>query len=88
MAAVTPTKTYKHSVGDLTMHIVQFTNITTGGTWDSGIPGIVEYWAKSYAGTSTGEAALVMSVTESSDTFTFYPVSNATTGTLFVLSYS
>ena len=89
MAAISATSVKRHSCGDLTMHIIQFTGvITTGGTYSSGIPGVVAYWARSYAGTTTGEAALVMSVTESNSTFTFYPVSNKTTGTLFVLSES
>jgi len=78
-------------MGDLTMHIVEFNNITTASTWASGIPNVITFWARSAAGTSTGEAALVMSVTNSvssttGSTFTFHPVSNATTGTLFVLS--
>ena len=87
----TPTSTKIHSMGDLTMHIAEFNDITTASTWASGIPNVVAFWARSYAGSTTGEAALVMSVSHSvssttGGTFTFYPVSNATSGTLFALS--
>jgi len=87
----TPTSTKIHSMGDLTMHVVEFTNITTASTWASGIPNVLAWWARSYAGTATGEAALVMSVSHSvssttGGTFTFNPVANATSGTLFALS--
>lgn len=88
----TPTTVVRHSMGDLTMHIVEFANIVTASTYASGIPGVVGCWLRPYAGTSTGEAALIVSVNYTNSntgaTFTFYPVSNATTGTLFALSYS
>lgn len=85
-----PTATYRHSAGDLTMHVAEFSNIVTASTWASKIPGVKYCWIRPYAGTSTGEAALTMSVnctnSDTGATFTFYPVSNATTGTLFALS--
>jgi hypothetical protein len=87
-----PTSVVKHSVGDMTLHIIKFTNIVTASTYASGIPGVLDCWLRPYAGTSTGEAALVATVNYTNSgtgaTFTFYPVSNATTGTLFALSYS
>ena len=88
----TPTSVIKHSMGDMTLHIIKFTNIVTASTYAAGIPGVIDCWLRPSAGTSTGEAALVATVdftnSTTGSTFTFYPVSNATTGTLFAVSYS
>ena len=87
-----PSTTARHSVCDMTLHIIKFTNIVTASTYASGIPGVLDCWLQTYAGTSTWEAALTASVTFTNSntgaTFTLYPVTNATTGSLFALSYS
>lgn len=87
-----PSSVARHSMGDLTMFIVEFTNMVTASTWASKIPGTVGCWLRTYAGATTGEAALLGTVnytnSDTGTTFTFLPVTNATTGTLFALSYA
>jgi hypothetical protein len=72
-AAITPSTTYRESLGSLTLIIAKFANtLDTGDTWDSGIPGIVAHWAVAtdVPGTQTNSG---VAVSESSDTFTFSP---------------
>jgi len=45
MAARTHTTASGHSVGDLTMSVITFTDIDNGDTYNSGIPSAIQYWA-------------------------------------------
>lgn len=85
-----PTKTARHSCGDMTLYIIDFDNMVTASTYASGIPGVLGCWLTPYAGSTTGEAGLLSTAhftnSDTGATFTLLPVTNATTGTLFALS--
>jgi len=45
MADRTHSTASSHSIGDLTLAVIRFTDIDTGDTYSSGIPSAVAYWA-------------------------------------------
>jgi len=88
MAVVTPSTTYRESLGSLTLTIAKFASTTdTGDTWASAIEGIVAWWAiqTDAPGTQTNAG---VAVAESSKTFTIYPDEDNQAITLFVVSKS
>lgn len=85
----------RHSMGDLTMHIIKLTSIGTADTYASNIPGVIEYWMRvngagggASADTGANLACAVSLSAAATGTFTFYPFLTATTGVLYVLSTS
>lgn len=70
MAAVTPSTTYRESLGSLTLLKFSFANTTDDGdTYASGLPNVWGYWANGTDDpTQTKEG---IDVSESSGTFTF-----------------
>lgn len=86
MSAITASRTERHSMGDLTMHIFTFSAAADTDTFASGLgTNVVGQWANS--GTNEGTAGDEgWNVAESSGTFTFYGKTSSSTTKLFVLS--
>lgn len=85
MGAQTANATIRSSQGDATLMIYQFTSVTAGDTFASGLgTNIIDYWATVEAtpNTSTQQGA---SVANSSGTFTLNPAFPAAMS-LFVLT--
>jgi hypothetical protein len=87
MAAKSPDNIYEENLGSLKLirAVYSTTNVDDADTWASGIVGIVDHWFSSQSNPGTQTSAGT-NVAQSSGTFTFYPASDNTTGTLFVLA--
>jgi len=83
MAAITPTNVNRVSLGSANLVVADFTTVSDGDTWASGIASIV---AKSVDmnGNPTTQASAGFASTFSGGTFTFYPGENSLPFTLLV----
>ena len=74
------------SFGSMRLVVATFANIDDGGTWVSGLPNAVGYWAnKTNDPTQTDEG---IDVSFSAGTFTFSVGENSSSGILYVLTKS
>jgi len=87
MAELTAASVIKHSMGDLTLHIVKFSSVDAGDYWACEIPGVVDAWASGWAVADTGSIGLGVSVATGA-TFTLQNCADNTTASLYVLSTS
>jgi len=95
MAEVTASSVYRHSMGDLTLHVVNLPNTTDhGDTYPSGIQGIVSVMAvQADASTGSSATALAMGVgaaltTAATGVVTVYAPETNTAITLWIISKS
>jgi hypothetical protein len=89
MSALTAASTYRENVGSLTLHIINFTSVTAGDTYASGLgTGVVSAWANMTQATGTTTGVSGAGVNNSSGTFTFANDLAAVPMTLFVVSKS
>lgn len=86
MAALTPTNTYRESLGSLTLLIVSLTGSSTTDTYTTtaGIP-VLSYWAQPNIG-STSTSVIDVTFVQSTGVFTFNTVTNDGAFTLFILA--
>jgi hypothetical protein len=85
MADATVSSVNRHSVGDMTMHIVDFSSIADTNTYASGLPNVLGHWANDATNVVTlGDEGI--NVAESSGTFTFYVKTTTTDAKLYILS--
>ena len=86
MPAITPSTTYEENMGSCKLIIADFANTSDNGDyWTSGIKGIFKYWAIQTDSSGT-QASNGMSVSLSSETFTFNLCENNSAFTLFVMA--
>lgn len=84
--ALTAASINRHSMGDLTFHIVNFASVTSAGdTWSSALPNVISAWA---SGTTSGAGAVDCSFVSSTGVITLTPELIASEVNLFVLSQS
>ena len=85
MAAITPSSTYRESLGSLTLLVV---NLTMGSTSDTYTVSpnlqVLDFWANANIGT-TSTSAVDVTYVPSTGVFTFCTVTNYGAMTLFVL---
>ena len=84
MAAITTSRTERHSAGDLTLFVFTFSSIADADTFASGLPNVVAWWGNQEVNEGTaGEEGV--NISEASGTFTFF-LKTAGAGKLFVYS--
>ena len=88
MAAVTPSSTQRHSMGDLTLTVANFAATTDNGdTWASGISGIVSVMG-CQADASGVQAATGGGASYSGSTITLHLAEDNSAATVWVLHAS
>lgn len=97
MASKSPTTLRRHSLGNLTLTIAEFSTATTGDidtgdTWDSHIPSVVSYWANGTNDPTQNSEGVFASYSEdiagtpNMGRFTFITSQDNRLGTLYILS--
>lgn len=84
MAAITPTNVNRISVGSANLVVADFTTVSDGDTWASGIASIAGKWVD-MNGNPTTQASAGFASTFSGGTFTFYPGENSLPFTLYAI---
>jgi hypothetical protein len=85
MAAITPAKLSRESVGSMVMFIAQFAAITSGATGDTWATGLGDNILGAWAVASTA-GATSLSVSWASGTITINPTAGASGGYVYVLA--
>jgi hypothetical protein len=92
MAARTPSTVEQHSAGNLTLSIINFTDLDQADTYDSYIESVVGYWANATDDPTQNLERIMVKYTKDASgvdeigTFTFYPEESNRVVQLFVLS--
>lgn len=78
----------RHSIGDLTMHILKFTTITTDDSYGiTNMPGVIAVWNTSWLGADTlNNMGIQFTNSASGPTLSFTPAL-ALTADVFVISH-
>lgn len=84
MAAITPTNVSRVSLGSGNLVVADFSTVSDGDTWASGIAVITGKWIDMNGNPSTQTSAGIAS-TFSGGTFTFYPAENSLPFTLYAI---
>ena len=87
MGALSIASQQRDSVGSLTLHVFNFSSVTTGDTFASGLgASVIGYWAQDTTSAGTGSNPCGAVATNSSGTFTFTGMLSSTAVTLFVVA--
>lgn len=87
MSALTAASQDRESIGSVTLHIFDFSSVTSADTFASGLgTSIVSYWAQPTTNVGTGSNPAGAVVTNSSGTFTFSGILSSSAVTLFVVA--
>lgn len=84
MAAITPTNVNRVSLGSGNLVIADFTTVSDGDTWASGIAAISGKWTD-HNDNPTTQASVGIASTFSAGTFTFYPAEDGAAFTLYAV---
>ena len=84
MAAITPSNVNRVNLGSANLVIADFTTMSDGDTWASGISAIMGKWVD-HNDNPTTQASTGIASTFSGGTFTFYPGEDVTPATLFAI---
>ena len=77
----------RHSIGDLTLQLLNFSSIAVSDTYAmTGSPGIVGVWASPWAGTGSGGINLKFTNSSTGGTLEFVVVA-AATASVYVLTH-
>jgi hypothetical protein len=87
MSALTVSSQDRESMGSLTLHIFDFSSVTSADTFASGLgTSVVGYWVQPTTSVGTGSNPAGAVATNSSGTFTFSGILSSSALSLFVVA--
>lgn len=84
MAAITPATINRVSLGSANLVIANFTTVSDGDTWASGIAAVLGKWTDHNEDPTT-QGSVGIASTFSAGTFTFYPAEDVAAFTLYAV---